>query len=245
MDRRSALSFLALGALGACGGGGSASADVAISASGTGAGTSAGTAAAPAAPAQPAPQALSVNSPNIACWGDSITDLYWDNLQRLYSDRQVFNGGVVGETSTAIDARVQADTTHRDWISVFWYGHNNFTKERVAGDIAHSIARLAPNNHAFIVLSMLNWANQDERGTPSYDAIMQVNAQLAATYPDNFIDMHAYLVSLYQPDNPLDVLDHNNDLYPRSLRFDVIHPNDAGADAISGKIRDFIAAKRW
>jgi lysophospholipase L1-like esterase len=244
MDRRSALSLLALGALGACGGGGSASADLAVSASATSSGAAAGPAS-PSAPAQPAPQALSVNSRNIACWGDSITDLYWDNLQRLYSDRQVFNGGVIGETSTQIDARMQADTAHRDWISVLWYGHNNFTKERVAGDVAHSIARLAPNNHAFIVMSMLNWANLDERGTTRYDGIMKVNAELAATYPDNFIDMHGYLVSLYQPDNPLDVLDHNNDLYPRSLRFDDIHPNEAGADAIARKIRDFIAAKGW
>jgi lysophospholipase L1-like esterase len=247
MDRRSALSLLALGALGACGGGGAASADIAVGASGTvpGPGSQTPDPAQPAAPAQPAPQALSVNSPNIACWGDSLTDLYWDNLQRLYTDRRVFNGGVVGETSIAIDARVQADTAHRDWISVFWYGHNNFTKEHVATDIANSIARLAPNNKAFIVLSMLNWANQDERGTASYNDIMRVNGELASRYPDNFIDIHGYLVSLFQPDNVLDILDHNNDLVPRSLRFDTIHLNDTGCNAVAAKIRDFIAAKRW
>jgi lysophospholipase L1-like esterase len=241
MDRRSALSLLAMGMLGGCGGGGSALADNGADATATASDPT----PAPAGPAQPAPQVLSVNSPNIACWGDSITDLYFDNLQRLYTNRQVFDGGVVGETSMQIDARVQADTAHRDWISVFWYGHNNFTKEHVSTDVANSIARLAPGNRAFIVMSMLTWADREERGTPGYNAVMQVNAELAAKYPDNFIDIHGYLVSLYQPDNPLDVQDHNNDLVPRSLRFDVIHLNDAGCDALSAKVRDFIAAKGW
>ena len=215
----------------ACGGGGGASLADAASVAG-GAGTT---------PVQP----VAALSRNIACWGDSLTNLYWSNLQQVFPDRQVFNGGVPGETSTQTRARAVADTEHRDWISVYWYGHNNFTKEAVPGDIAASIAALAPNNKAFIVMSMLNWADDGERGTASYADIMRVNGELAAQYPDNFIDIHGYLVSLYQPDNPQDVQDHNNDLVPSSLRFDRIHLNGAGCDAVAARIKSFIAARQW
>jgi hypothetical protein len=255
MDRRSALSLLAIGMLSACGGGGGGG----TAAAPDGAANTAGTASSPltasgptatstvVAGAQPAAQALSSHSPNIACWGDSLTNLYWTNLQRLYANRQVFNGGVIGETSMAINARVQADFTHRDWISVFWYGHNNFTKEPVRADVASSIATLSANNTSFIVMSMLNWATDGARGTPSYNDIMTVNGELAAQYPDNYIDIHAYLVSMYQPDNAQDVQDHNNDLVPSSLRFagDPIHLNGTGCDLVAAKIRDFISAKQW
>jgi lysophospholipase L1-like esterase len=227
--------------LGACGGGGSSTAEVVADP-----GPSSAPSPAPA-PTDPVvtPAPVAALSRNIACWGDSLTGLYFSNLQRVYPDRVVFNGGVSGETSMAIRARAVADTEHRDWISVYWYGHNNFTKDAVPGDIAASIAALAPNNNAFIVMSLLNWADDGERGTASYADIMHCNSVLAAQYPNNFIDIHAYLVSLFQPNNPQDVQDHLNDLVPTSLRFDRIHLNDAGCNAVAAKLQEFITARGW
>jgi lysophospholipase L1-like esterase len=247
MDRRSALSLLAMGMLGACGGGGSSTADSAADTSSTPAAAPLNTTASTpvATPPPPQPQSVAALSPNIACWGDSLTDLYWSHVQTLYPNRQVFDGGAIGETSTQIEVRAVADTAHRDWISVYWYGHNDFTKAAVPGNVAASIAALNPNNKAFIVMSLLNWADNGERGTAVYDDIVNCNNILAAQYPDNFIDIHAYLVSLFNPNDPQDVQDHNNDLVPTSLRFDRIHLNDTGCDFVAAKISEFITNKGW
>jgi lysophospholipase L1-like esterase len=201
----------------------------------------------PSAPAgaqtgTPAP-AATAGTRNVACWGDSITNLYAPHLQQLFPDRQVFNGGVSGETSMQINARVQADTAHRDCVSIFWYGHNNWNKEQVIADITASIATLQPNT-PFVVLSLLTWA-PEVAGTDAYNAVLQVNAALAAKYPDNYFDMRSYLVSLYNPNNAQDLADHASDITPSSLRFDTIHPNDAGCNAIAAKLREFILAKGW
>jgi lysophospholipase L1-like esterase len=247
MDRRSALSLLAMSLLGACGGGGTA-AESGIDPDPTSTPSApppSTTVETPIVQSPPQAQVVKALSPNVAVWGDSLTGLYYGNLQRAVPERQVYNGGVSGETSAAIMVRAVADTAHRDWISVYWYGHNDFTKDAVPGNIAASIAALNPANKAFIVMSLVNWADNGERGTAVYDDIMHCNSLLAAQYPDNFIDIHAYLVSLYNPNDAQDVRDHNNDLVPTSLRFDRIHLNDAGCNAVAAKIKEFITAKQW
>ena len=271
MDRRSVLSLLGIGMLGGCGGGGGG----ADATAGTMAALDEGlqseleagkkpkrvpepapapapdTAPAPAPAASPAPAPAAAPAPvaalsrNIACWGDSMTDLYVPHLRTACPDRQVYNGGVIGQTSTQIAARQTADTEHKSWISVFWYGHNNWRKDPVPGDVAASVASLAPGNKAFIVMSMVNWAQDGERGTAEYDRIMQANAALAAAYPDNYLDIHRHLVNLYNPNSWQDVQDFNNDLPPSSLRFDRIHLNGAGCDAVAAKIREFVTARGW
>jgi lysophospholipase L1-like esterase len=222
VDRRKALALLGIGALAGCGGGGSAVA---------------------ASSASPSGSAATTAGRSIACWGDSITALYAPHLQAMFPNRQVYNGGVVGQTSAQINARVQADTSHRDWIGIFWYGHNDGTKDQVAANLAASIATLAPGT-PFIVVAMLNWST-DLPGSANYDSVVQVDAQLARAYPDNFVDMREWLVSRYNPALAQDVADHANDETPSSLRFDTIHPNDAGCDVIAAKLRDFISAKGW
>jgi lysophospholipase L1-like esterase len=258
MDRRSALALLATGVLGGCGGGGAASpapSDVAAGAQGST--VVPGTTAAPAqtastaspAPSSPAPAASPSPTPtvaaalttSIACWGDSITDLYARVLPSSYPARQVFNGGVVGQTSTQIADRETADSSHKTWISIFWYGHNDGDKSVVKADLARSIAALAPGNKAFVVLSMLPWAGRTQENSE----MMAVNAELAALYPDNYLDIHEYLVGLYNPLDAQDVQDHANDLTPSSLRFDTIHLNDAGCNAVCGRLKEFLAAKGW
>ena len=256
MDRRSALALLASGVLGGCGGGGGGGA--APMATSTGTGTGGGPAAQEAAPSPgPAPASSPVpaagpasvsgaaQSRNIAAWGDSMTALYVPSLQQAFPDRQVHNGGVVGETSMQIAARQTADAEHKSWISIFWYGHNNWSKDDVKADIQASVAALAPGNGAFIVMSMVNWANSGERGTQEYDNMMRVNRELAALYPDNYLDIHRHLVGLYDPASGQDVQDFQNDLPPSSLRFDAIHLNAAGCDAVAAKLQEVISVKGW
>lgn len=244
MDRRKALSLLGLGVLAGCGGGGGgASGDAAqgVTAEGsTGGGASPLPQANPGTPSSP----VVALSTDIAAWGDSITDLYVHSLAQVYPQRQVYNGGVVGQTSMQIAARLQADTAHRTWVSILWYGHNNWRKDEVKADIASSIAALAPNE-AYVILSMLNWASTGARGTQEYADTVRVNGELAAMYPNNYLDIRQYLVGLYDPNSWQDVQDHQNDLPPSSLRFDGIHLNDAGCLAVARKVQEFLAGKGW
>lgn len=240
MNRRTALGLLAAGLLSACGGGGGGGAGLA---------TGPGQASAPLA-------AAFAGSADIAAWGDSHTSGlpgndavpgYAPMLARIAQGRVVFDGGVAGQTSTQIADRQVRDDAHDDWISVFWYGGNNESQpEQIKADLARSIASLAPGNGRFIVLSVVNQASPwERRGSDGYRTIVALNQELARLYPDNFIDIRSELVGLYDPSNPLDVVDFQDDVPPTSLRADGVHLNAAGAMAVAQRVMAFIAAKGW
>lgn len=243
MDRRAVLGWLGATLLAGCGGGGGGGGDVA--------------APAPAATGASAPLASSAAlSSNIALWGDSLTWGYAPQLQALEGSRPVFNGGVIGDTSMQIAARQLADTDHRDWVSVFWYGQNNLKDPatidlqrdpaQVKADLASSIAALAPGNTHFLVLSVVNQDKPGERrGEPVYDAILQLNADLAATYPDNYFDIRTWLVNQADPNNPDDAASLQADLPARSLRWDEVHLTLDGYIALAREIKSLIDARGW
>jgi lysophospholipase L1-like esterase len=238
-----ALVVLALAALAACGGGGGGgdSATASNSAAPEGGGASSDTTA-----VVPAPTAAA--SQNIAAWGDSLTPAYARELAILYPGRQVYDGGVIGETSTEIAARQLADTSeHRTWINIFWYGHNNIKDPaRIKADIAGSVAALAPGNTRFLVLSVVNEATPEaSRGGPEYATVMQLNSELAATYPQNYLDIRTFLVSQYDPSSAQDRIDFGNDVVASSLRFDKIHLNYPGQQLVGRKVKEAIDARGW
>lgn len=128
-------------------------------------------------------------------------------------------------------------------INVFWMGQNNFyDPQGVKSDIALCIAFLS--NRKFIVMSLLN-AGDEGIGTASYVQLVQINADLARAYPDNFLDIRSILINNYDPTNPQDVQDHNNDVPPSSLRNDKEHLNDKGYGIVAQQIAAFLAAKIW
>lgn len=238
MDRRVVIGWLGAALLGGCGGGGGGG-----DAAATGAATSplAGTAAL---------------SPNVALWGDSLTWGYAPQLLTLMAGRQVFNGGIIGETSMQIAARELADTAHRDWVSVFWYGHNNLKDPstldpqrdtaQVKADIARSVAALAPGNTHYLVLSVVNQDIPGERrGEPAYDAILQLNADLAAAYPNNYLDIRTWLVNQADPTKPEDAASLSADLPARSLRWDEVHLTVDGSLALARRIKQEIETRGW
>lgn len=238
MDRRAVIGWLGAALLGGCGGGGG------------GPGPDAGAAAS-------APLASNAAlSSSIALWGDSLTAGYGPPLQALEGTRPVFNGGVIGETSTQIADRQLADAAHRDWVTVFWYGQNNLKDPatidlqrdpaQVKADIARSVAALAPGNTHFLVLSVVNQDKPGERrGEPVYQAILQLNAELAAAYPNNYFDIRAWLVAQANPNNPDDAASLQADLPARSLRWDEVHLTVDGSTAVARKIADVLASHGW
>jgi hypothetical protein len=244
-----AAAWVATMVLGACGGGGGGGGSTSTTVSSGGAGGVSPAPAPPPAPAPgpaPAPQPVNL-SQNIAAWGDSLTPGMAANLETLYPARQIYDGGVLGETSTDIARRATADTTHRDWISIFWYGQNNVDEpNQIKADIAASIASLAPGNNHFIVMAVVNEATPaGERGGSEYATIIQLNNELAAAYPDNYIDIRTYMVSQYDPNSAQDRQDYANDVVPSSLRADIIHMTYEGGGVVAAKVREFIDAKGW
>ena len=244
MDRKTRIAMVcSLAALVcACGGGGGGSgADASATAPVGG--------LSPTAPTSPSPSPAATlgQSSNIVAWGDSLTPAFALNLQVLMTDRGVANDGFLGATSTAIANNAVSDTDHRNWINVFWYGQNNEDDpDTIKADIARSVAHLAPGNTHFIVLGVVNKSDgKEKKGTGTYNKIVKLNAELAALYPDNFIDIRAWLVAHYNPNDAGDVQDHDDDQVPRSLRYDEIHLRNEGSLLVAQRVREFIAAKGW
>lgn len=241
MDRRTALLFTIASLAGGCGGGGGGPA--------TAPAPAAQAATPPPAPVAPSPPAGL--SSNVVAWGDSLTPAFALNLQVLEPARTVTEEGFSGQTSTVIETNQLADLDHRNWINIFWYGHNDF-QEAPAGapaviqsKLAASIAHLAPGNTHFIVLSVVNDAAFAPKGTATYDAILALNAQLESLYPDNYIDVRSWLVAHYDPTIPQDVIDFANDVPPLSLRYDSIHLRNEGSVLVAQRVSGFIDSKGW
>lgn len=197
-------------------------------------------------PEPPAPVATPpVLSSNIAAWGDSLTRGYAPKLAAVYPDRIVFNGGVGGETSPQIRTRMVADTEKANWITVLWYGRNNWQwQSQVLHDLDLSVRALAPGNGRFIVMPVFN-ASTQRAGTADYNKIMMLNEAIAAAYPNNYLDIRSYLVSKYDPTNPQDVIDQSFDVVPASLRTDIVHLTPAGYQLVADRVKQFIEAKGW
>lgn len=235
MNRRTASTMVASLLFAGCGGGGS---------------SGGGEAAVPVVTAgtAPAPVPSFAATPDIAVWGDSMLPGVARAFMYIFErPRQIFEGGIAGETSVQVAARMLADTDHRNWVSIFWFGHNNLTQPaQIKADMASSVAHLAPGNNRFIVLSLVNRGDgENGRGTPGYEAIIRLNNDLAATYGQNYLDIRAFMVSQFDPNNPQQVAEFQADVPSSSLRFDAVHLTGFGSEVVARRLKTFIESKGW
>jgi lysophospholipase L1-like esterase len=197
---------------------------------------------------------------NITAWGDSLTDgqpfsraeSFPTKLAALLPGRTVVNEGIGGETSTQILARMLADTSHRHDITILWMGRNNLgDPSRIEADVAAAVRSLGSDR--FVVLSILNGdlGGTEAKGTPGYETIVGINRSFALWYPHNYLDIRAYLVSLYDPTDPQDVSDHDMDIPPTSLRahwnggIDQLHLSPEGNGKVAERVARFITEHGW
>ena len=184
---------------------------------------------------------------DIITWGDSLTqgagstdgNNYPMILQQL-SSIKVLNEGVSGETSTSIrDRMVRAPKLYK-YPVVIWAGRNNYlSPQKVKDDINIMVAKLRHKH--YLVLGILNADRETEiKGCNYYNVIKELNADLAATYGDHFIDIRSYLVSEYNTKDPFDIENFNNDVIPHTLRSDNLHLNNAGYNLVAKKIYERI-----
>jgi len=181
---------------------------------------------------------------NIAAWGDSLTQGptvgNYPQMIDQESNFAVYNGGISGETSTQIKARMLAQTSKYGDIAVIWAGRNNwFTPVDVKADIAAMVAALTTDH--FLVLSVINSATE-ANPSAAYDIIAQLNSDLSTLYGSKYLDIRSILVSNYNPAYAQDVLDHAADFPPYSLLSDTLHLNTAGYRIVASEVMNKILA---
>jgi len=170
---------------------------------------------------------------NIFGWGDSLTEgsgqIPYATALNNITTFSITNRGVGGENSTQIKDRFIAETSAYSKSVIIWAGRNNFTDPTtVKADIATMISALGHTR--YLVLSILN---AESSGTSDYNTIIQLNNDLKTIYGSKYVDVRTYLVSLYNPSIPQDVLDNSNDVPPSSLRIDNIHLNSDGNEKVA------------
>jgi lysophospholipase L1-like esterase len=179
-----------------------------------------------------ATQTSVIDNFNVSTWGDSLTFGAYPKFLAQKLGTFVFNGGVLGETSTAIKNRMLAATDKYNTPTVIWAGRNNIVPATIKSDIAEMVAVLTG---PYIILGVTNSATEI-LGSPTLNTIKQLNTDLSALYGDHFIDIRSYIVSQYDPALPQDVIDFSNDIMPLSLRMDDVHLNDSGYNLVATQV---------
>lgn len=247
MNRREAAALLGTLVLAGCGGGSSDGGGGGGGGTGAAAAVGGGVAGTPDASALRTPP-----TPHLALWGDSMVPPLARALALLLPDREVHDGGVIGDTSMQVLERLQAASPAlRDRITVFWFGHNNIrlsgsdAAAQVKADLAQAIASLAPGNDDYIVLALVNNATTAPAGTPEYDTVLRLNQDLAAAYPLHFFDIRRFMVEQADPATPQGAIDREHDVPASTLRADDIHLSGFGADVLAKRLQLLLQAFGW
>jgi hypothetical protein len=177
---------------------------------------------------------------NIGAWGDSLTYGYgggsttYPSALSSLSGFAVNNFGESGDTSSTITSRFLATPYAAFYPTIIWSGRNDYTTATaVESDISTMVTALqSVGNSNYVILSILNDSTQPQGSTP-YNEIAAINAYLAATYGNHFLNVRSFLVQGALSDAGIatttsDQADINNDIPPGDLRFDNLHLNAVG-----------------
>ncbi len=186
--------------------------------------------------------------PKAAIWSDSMGSIssgYAEYLASRFNGTTFHQGGVGGETSTQIAARMLLASDKYNYFTIIHAGRNNVTDPvKIKSDIASMVAAL--NHSNFLVVSIFTGEFAEEhKGASLYNTITTTNAELSALYPNNYIDLRGYIVGCFNPSIEQDVIDNRNDVTPSSLRSDPIHLNLAGNRLAANFIEQLIIRKGW
>jgi hypothetical protein len=191
-------------------------------------------------------------SREIAIWGDSLANRLAQDL-RNSTGREVYNGAVEAEVSTATTSRFLSDSLHRGSVTIFWLGtanrlytaYQNHVAEQVVSDVSAAVACMrASGNERFLVLSTLNDA-QEVRGSGGHARTIAVNESIAAAFPENYLDVRGFLISLYDSTSEVDRANVAVDVLPESIRADLIHLRQSANAAVASMLRQAIEARGW
>lgn len=169
---------------------------------------------------------ISAGAGAIDGWGDSLTagnqdgsgTTYLKVLASLFlpTVKEVSNDGVGGQTSSQIIVRFQAKPSAVNYGNIFWTGTNGGDgPTAILSNVASMTA--AVTSGKYLVLSAMN-SVLTPSGNSSYNDVITVNTGYASAYGSKYLDIRSMLVAAYNPGNPVDVIDHANDVQPFTLR---------------------------
>jgi hypothetical protein len=127
-------------------------------------------------------------------------------------------------------------TTENSGFVVLWAGRNDgdSLQTLILNNLNAMVAALPSPKH-YVVLTLTN-TNQDFEyiGNQGYNEILSINQAIEAQFPNNYIDVRTLVNAAYDPTSPEDVIDHNHDIPPTSLRAiddfgDLATPMDASS----------------
>lgn len=191
--------------------------------------------------------AVSYCQADIVAWGDSMTygtgadhpskgEKTWPKWFTEFSGIKVIKKGVGGESSKQIRDRMLAEPALHKEFTVIWAGRNNYPGPAwVKTHIAEMVAALKHEN--YLVIGITN-STAEPKGSERLKIMDTLNADLKATYGIRFVDVRPLLVAAYDKSLPQDVIDHENDIVPASLRSDILHLNTKGYGIVAQAIYD-------
>lgn len=169
----------------------------------------------------------------IVTWGDSLTAADYPKILAEKTGMEVVNGGVNGQTSSQIAARMLAAPQLHRCPTILWAGRNNYDQAySVLRDLETMVSALAVagNTNRFLVLGVINssYGGREDRGTAPHRVIVDLNRTLEERFGDRFVPVRDILIGAYDPKQAGDQLDFAHDVPPASLRSDALHLNEAG-----------------
>jgi len=174
-----------------------------------------------------------VDARMIAAWGDSLTAADYPKILAGKTGMEVVNGGVNGQTSSQIAARMLAATHLHRCPTILWAGRNNYDQpQTVLRDMDAMVAALAlvGNTNRFLVLGVINssYGGYEDQGTLPHRMIVDLNRELSVRYGERFVPVREILIEASDPKNAGDRVDFAHDVPPGSLRSDALHLNESG-----------------
>ena len=145
-------------------------------------------------------------------------------------------------TCSPPEVTLRTCTEHDNWPAVLWMGNNNFeAPDRVKADISAAVQHLRERNRPFLVFTLLN-GNYPERwkGGTGYKCFTETGDWITSTFPHNSFDVRSFLISQYNPTNAADMVDHEHDCLPASLRVDNIHLNTRANQLVARKVKELL-----
>lgn len=155
------------------------------------------------------------------------------------------------------------DMGSKHHVCVFWWGKNDFAKypgstpnTQILDNYAAAVKYI--DHDKFIILGETCSIDSNyEAGGSKRVMLDELNAELAAKYPNNFIDINAWLsseealtsVGLTLTDTDSEYIAKGWPCYQlmrySTLPSDTVHPNEKGREAIANRIYAWLRSKYW
>ena len=167
---------------------------------------------------------------NVAGWGDSLTagneglpvptNSTWPIQLEGISGLNTYNGGEGGDGAYQIYLRYTADTTHKNWLTVFEAGTNDLLDVPPYNGVLSYINQMVAQVPAGVPYVILPPVLNILYGTGSAQQISQaaLMATEASTYGTHYLDTWTPLLNDYNPSIPTDVWHHAQGTTAPSVR---------------------------